>query len=72
MAAGVRQRRTPLARQLDIVMACADAAGVPPHRLERFADLCARERRRIAARAPAPNAPSAAVQVSGRARIIDR
>jgi uncharacterized membrane protein len=40
-------RRTALARQLDIVVACASRAGVPAHRRARFDALCARERHHI-------------------------
>ncbi|HSC87841.1 MAG TPA: DUF2254 domain-containing protein [Polyangiaceae bacterium] len=45
-------RRTALARQLEIVVACAARAGVPAHRQARFDALCDRERRRIADRPP--------------------
>lgn len=46
------QRRTALGRQLAIVVACAETAGVPLHRRERFGASCARARRRICGRAP--------------------
>ncbi len=53
-------RRTALARQLEVVVACANRAGVPAHRRARFDALCARERRRIGARAREPSALVAA------------
>ena len=43
-------RRTALARQLEIVVACARRAGLPAHRRGRFDALCAHERSRIGAR----------------------
>jgi uncharacterized membrane protein len=55
-ATGDGERRSTLARQLDIVVACAETAGVPLHRRARFETLCARERLRIAVHAPTPPA----------------
>jgi len=51
------QRRAALARQLDIVLACAGKAGLPRHRRDRFNDLCARERRRIEGYGPVAGGP---------------
>jgi uncharacterized membrane protein len=49
-------RRAALGRQLEVIVACANRAGVPAHRRGRFDALCASERRRIGAGAPEPSA----------------